>query len=209
MIVIIAYTRPSLKILFSFDFSVLFIFAFFCLDTKSILIKEDLHLEPDLTKKSDADSSGGHDLNIHDDDVIMQNGDEIDDKAAAEDSGLEGPAVLSDGNALLTSSTGVSCEPKVEVLSEEKATLQSHSVEMSTESSADFVKGPPSSDLHHDLLKMENPVLDPSINSISSLSLGEVLESNVKAAVVELVLDPLEETSAMDTAEFKGDKKLA
>ncbi|KAF7151715.1 hypothetical protein RHSIM_Rhsim02G0024300 [Rhododendron simsii] len=170
---------------------------------------EDLRREPDLTKKSDADSSGGHDLNIRDDDVIMQNGSEIDDKAAAEDFGLEGPAVLSDSNALLTSSTGVSCEPKVEVLSEENATLQSQSVEMSTESSADFVNGPPSSDLHHDLLKMENPVLDPSVNSISSLSLGKVLESNVKAAVVEPVLDPLEETSAMDTAEeFKGDKKL-
>ncbi|KAH7857508.1 hypothetical protein Vadar_013491 [Vaccinium darrowii] len=173
-------------------------------DTKSILIKEDLRLEPDLTKKSDPDSSSGHDLNIHNDDVIMQNADEIDDKAAAVDSGLEAPDVLLDGNALLTSSMGVSCELKVEVLSLEKATLQPESVELSTESSAYFIKGPPSSDLHHNLLKMEKPVSDQTtkesnsdlspcisdhmeyklhVDSESEAKAGEPVEGNIQSFV--------------------------
>ncbi|PSS01438.1 Increased DNA methylation like [Actinidia chinensis var. chinensis] len=172
---------------------------------KSNLIKEDHHPTPELTKKIDVDSSGGNDLNVCGD-ASLHNADEIGDKPAAVDSGLQAPDVPSDDNPLLDSSLNVSSEPILEDLSEENTTLHSQLVKESVESSADM-KCPPSSDLHHVPVEMENPVLDPSVKGNSSEGIVDyVHEENVKAAVTEHSTDALGETSTMDTVdEIKGD----
>ncbi|XP_057485333.1 uncharacterized protein LOC130771686 [Actinidia eriantha] len=173
---------------------------------KSNVINEDRHLAPELTKKSDVDSSGGDDLNICGD-AGLHNADEIGDKAAAAvDSGLQAPDVPSDDNPLLNSSLDVSSEPNLEDLSEENTTLHSQSVKELVECSTDL-KCPPSSDLHHVPLEMENPVLDFSVKGNSSEGIvDDIHEENVKAAVTEHTTDSLGETSTMDIVdEIKGD----
>ncbi|GFZ22045.1 acyl-CoA N-acyltransferase with RING/FYVE/PHD-type zinc finger protein [Actinidia rufa] len=173
---------------------------------KSNVINEDRHLAPELTKKSDVDSSGGDDLN-NCGDAGLHNADEIGDKAtAAVDSGLQAPDVPSDDNPLLNSSLDVSSEPKLEDLSEENTTLHSQAVKELVECSTDL-KCPPSSDLHHVPLEMENPVLDFSVKGNSSEGIvDDIHEENVKAAVTEHTTDSLGETSTMDIVdEIKGD----
>ncbi|KAL6992377.1 hypothetical protein U1Q18_010487 [Sarracenia purpurea var. burkii] len=104
---------------------------------KSILVKEDHHLTPDLTEKSTA----GHDLNICDDSGLHTSND-TGDKAAAVDSGLHGQAVPSndDNNALVNNSMDDSSEPQLEVLREEITSTGNIADEATKQTNSDCIE---------------------------------------------------------------------
>ena len=154
---------------------------FFAAGAKSVESKGNRCNTPDLEIKSDIDSSGGHDLSIHNH-SIAQHSNGINDKVCASDSISLTPVVPLTDPSITSGASDAFHEPEIQGSGEETRCSNSQSRNKLAE--ATEAKCPSPSDENCNVLEIEKHVVDSpgegNLHSPSEDKVGNAHDSNVQ-----------------------------